>query len=96
MQGTFDDPSLAGLPLVGGFTPLAYLAFVAVAVAAVMLSRHVWGLRLRGVGEAPDAAATLGVGPAKYKYAAVLVSGVLCGLAGPNSRSATSRCSRRT
>jgi simple sugar transport system permease protein len=82
VQGTFDDPSLAGLPLIGGFTPLAYLAFVAVAVAAVMLSRHVWGLRLRGVGEAPDAAATLGVSPAKYKYAAVLISGVLCGLAG--------------
>lgn len=82
VQGTFDSPSLAGLPLVGGFTPLAYPAFVAVAVATLMLSRHEWGLRLRGVGEAPDAAATLGVSPARCKYAAVLVSGVLCGLVG--------------
>ncbi|WP_369037216.1 MULTISPECIES: ABC transporter permease [Streptomyces] len=82
VQGTFDDPSLAGLPLVGGFSPLAYLAWASVGVAALMLSRHVWGLRLRGVGEAPDAAATLGVSPVKYQYAAVLVSGVLCGLAG--------------
>ena len=63
VQGTFDDPSLAGLPLVGGFSPLAYLAWAAVGVAALTLSRHVWGLRLRGVGEAPDAAATLGVSP---------------------------------
>jgi ABC-type uncharacterized transport system permease subunit len=82
VQGTFDDPSLAGLPLIGGFTPLVCLAFVAVAMAALMLSPHVWGLRLRGVGEAPDAAATLGVSPAKHKYAAVLGSGALCGLAG--------------
>ncbi len=82
VQGTFDDPTLAGLPLVGGFTPLAYLAFVLVAVAALLLSRHVWGLRLRGVGEAPDAAASLGVSPVMYRYGAVLVSGVLCGLAG--------------
>jgi ABC-type uncharacterized transport system permease subunit len=78
VQGTFDDPSLAGLPLIGGFTPLACLAFVAVAMPALMLSPHVWGLRLRGVGEA----ATLGVSPAKHKYAAVLGSGALCGLAG--------------
>ncbi|MEV2229914.1 hypothetical protein AB0H69_15245 [Streptomyces phaeochromogenes] len=55
VQGTFDDPSLTGLPLVGGFSPLASLAW---------------------------AAATLGVIRARYKYAAVLVSGVLCGLAG--------------
>ncbi|MFF4113351.1 ABC transporter permease [Streptomyces sp. NPDC001714] len=82
VQGTFDDPSLAGLPLVGGFSPLTYLAWAAVVVAAVLLSRHVWGLRLRGVGEAPDAAATLGVSPARHKYAAVLLSGVLSGLAG--------------
>ena len=40
------------------------------------------GARLRGVGEAPDAAATLGVSPVGYKYGAILVSGVLCGLAG--------------
>ncbi|WP_217551723.1 ABC transporter permease [Streptomyces sp. GbtcB6] len=82
VQGTFDDPSLAGLPVVGGFSPLTYLAWAAVVVTAVLLSRHVWGLRLRGVGEAPDAAATLGVSPARYMYAAVLVSGALCGLAG--------------
>ncbi|MFD4568720.1 ABC transporter permease [Streptomyces sp. NPDC058251] len=82
VQGTFDDPSLAGLPLLGGFSPLAYVAWAAVGVAALMLSRHVWGLRLRGVGKAPRAAATLGVRPARYQYAAVLVSGVLCGLAG--------------
>lgn len=91
VQGTFSDPGLAGLggidiPFAGavlsGHSALVYLSWAAVAVAAVFLARHPWGLRLRGVGEAPDAAATLGVSPARYQYAAVLVSGVLCGLAG--------------
>ncbi|MEU8887890.1 ABC transporter permease [Streptomyces sp. NPDC048442] len=97
VRGTFDDPGLKGLgaidipvvqdiPFLGsvlsGHTGLTYLSWITVAVAAVLLSRHPWGLRLRGVGESPDAAATLGVSPVKYKYAAVLVSGALCGLAG--------------
>ncbi|MEV0119465.1 ABC transporter permease [Streptomyces sp. NPDC050844] len=91
VQGTFSDPELAGLggidipfvgPVLSGHSALVYLSWAAVAVAAVFLARHPWGLRLRGVGEAPDAAATLGVSPAKYQYAAVLTSGVLCGLAG--------------
>ncbi|HSJ29187.1 MAG TPA: ABC transporter permease, partial [Acidimicrobiia bacterium] len=34
------------------------------------------------VGERPAAAETLGVSPTKYKYAAVIASGVLSGLAG--------------
>ncbi|GGZ46245.1 ABC transporter permease [Streptomyces subrutilus] len=82
VQGTFDDPGLAGLSEVAGFSPLAWLSWAAVALTAVLLSRHAWGLRLRGVGEAPESAATLGVSPTKYKYGAVLASGVLCGLAG--------------
>ncbi|MEV5981629.1 ABC transporter permease [Streptomyces sp. NPDC052114] len=91
VQGTFSDPDLAGLggidlgflgPVFSGHSPLVYVSWAAVAVAAVFLARHPWGLRLRGVGEAPDAAATLGVSPAKYQYLAVLTSGLLCGLAG--------------
>ncbi|MFD5145807.1 ABC transporter permease [Streptomyces sp. NPDC058401] len=82
VRGTFDDPALAGLPLIGGQSPLAYLAWAAVGLTAFTLSRHVLGLRLRGVGEAPEAAAALGVNPAKYRYGAVLAAGTLCGLAG--------------
>lgn len=91
VQGTFSDPDLAGLgtvdlaflgPVLSGHSPLVYVSWAAVAVASVFLARHPWGLRLRGVGEAPDAAATLGVSPAKYRYAAVLTGGLLCGLAG--------------
>ena len=39
-------------------------------------------MRLRGVGERPLAAESLGVSPTAYKYGAVIASGVLSGLAG--------------
>jgi general nucleoside transport system permease protein len=48
----------------------------------VFLFRTPIGLRLRGVGERPLAAATLGVSPTRYKYGAVIFSGVMAGLAG--------------
>ncbi len=82
VQGTFSDPALQGLPTIGGQTPLTYLAWVLVPILSLFLRRHIWGFRLQGVGEAPEAAHSLGVNPATYRHAAVLASGVLCGLAG--------------
>ena len=42
-----------------------------------------FGLRLRSVGEDPDAADSLGVPVYRMKFIAVMVSGALSGLAGP-------------
>lgn len=96
-RGTFSDPTLAGLepvripvladiPFAGtvlsGHTVLVYLSWVAVPALAVLLYRHRWGLRLRGVGERPDAAAGLGVSVGRYRYGVILAGGALCGLAG--------------
>lgn len=81
-QGTFTDPDLQGLPTVFGQTPLTYAAWLLVPMLAIFLRRHVWGFRLQGVGEAPEAARSLGIDTARYRYGAVLASGVLCGLAG--------------
>ena len=77
-----DQPQECRLPTVLGQTPLTYLALLLVPVLAVFLRRHVWGFRLQGVGEAPEAARSLGVNTARYRYGAVLASGVLCGLGG--------------
>jgi simple sugar transport system permease protein len=63
-------------------TVLGYLAFLAVPLIWYMLFRTPVGLRLRGVGEDPGAAITLGVNVDRYKYGAVLFSGMLAGLAG--------------
>lgn len=81
-RGTFTDPGLQGLPTILGQTPLTYLAWLLVPLLAVFLRRHVWGFRLQGVGEAPESARSLGVDTVKYRYGAVLASGLLCGLAG--------------
>ncbi len=82
VQGVFYDKRLQGLPNVLGETPVFYLAFVAVVVVAVLLFRTRWGLRLRGVGEAPEAAGTLGVSVTRMQITVVTLAGALCGLAG--------------
>ncbi len=88
-RGTFSDPTLAGLepvftgvPILAGHSLLVYLSWVAVIALAVFLNRHPWGLRLRGVGERPEAAESLGVSVIRYRYGAILAGGALCGLAG--------------
>lgn len=96
-RGTFSDPALQGLdavhipvvqdiPFVGevlsGHSALVYLSWLAVVALAVLLYRHPWGLRLRGIGERQDAAASLGVSVTRYRYGVILAGGALCGLAG--------------
>lgn len=82
----FAVPGLSDIPLVGPAlfdnTLIAYLSLLLVAGTWVFLFRTPLGLRLRGVGERPQAAESLGVSPTVYKYGAVLASGALCGLAG--------------
>ncbi len=64
------------------FSPLTYLALVLVPIVSYVLYRTPFGLRLRSVGEAPLAAASVGVNVAQIRYLAVILSGVLAALAG--------------
>ena len=79
-------PLIADLPVVGdtvsGHTPLVYLTFIVVAITWVALYRMPAGLRLRSVGEQPDAARTAGIRVDRVRYQAIVWSGLLCGLAG--------------
>ena len=47
-----------------------------------MLFRTRFGLRLRAVGENPGAVDTAGVSVVRLRYAAVMIAGLLCGIAG--------------
>jgi general nucleoside transport system permease protein len=70
------------LPEWGGFSPLVYLAFILVPVVWYVVYRTPFGLRLRSVGEHPEAADSVGINVRRVRYTAVILSGVLAGLAG--------------
>jgi ABC-type uncharacterized transport system permease subunit len=64
--------------------PLApiVLAFALVPATWWVLNRTPFGLRLRAVGENPEAADTAGVNVARIRYAGVLLSGALAAIGG--------------
>jgi simple sugar transport system permease protein len=68
--------------VVSGHNVLVYAAAVAVPVVAWLVHRTRFGLRLRAVGESPGAVDTAGISVSATRYRALLVSGLLCGLAG--------------
>ncbi len=77
-------PGLSRIPALGSVlsTPLVLIAIGLSLAGQWLLFRSVFGLRLRSVGERPEAAATLGLSVPLYRWAGVLVSGGLAGLAG--------------
>ncbi|GLK62654.1 ABC transporter permease [Paracoccus kondratievae] len=68
--------------LISGHTILVYVAFAIVPLTWWVLYRTRFGLRLRAVGENPASVDTAGVSVTRLRYAAVLICGLLCGLAG--------------
>ena len=82
---TLQDVPLFGAvygELLSGHKLLVYLAFIAVPLAALLLARTRFGLRLRAVGESPEAVDSAGVSVPWLRYRAVILAGVLCGIAG--------------
>lgn len=68
--------------VVSGHALLAYVAVLAVPGSWWLLFRTRFGLRLRAVGENPAAVDTAGVSVVALRFSAVMICGVLCGLAG--------------
>lgn len=93
LEALFNSPSstpaITQLPLWFGHSPLTWLAIVLPFIVHFAVTRTPWGLRLRAVGEKPQAVAAMGVGVASLRFGAVLLSGALCGLGGAALSTAT-------
>ena len=83
---TIAIPGLSNIPFFGRVlfeqTILAYLAAISVVVVWWILFKSIWGLRIRSVGEHPEAADTVGISVRAIRWSAVLTGGVFAGLGG--------------
>lgn len=79
-------PLLSDIPFLGNIlfnqNILVYMAFLLVPVSSYVLNKTTLGLKIRAVGQNPEAADSLGVSVAKVRYFTVVFGGTMSGLAG--------------
>ena len=68
--------------LISGHNLIVYLAVASVPLVGWLLFRTTFGLRLRAVGEKPEAVDSAGLSVTWLRYRGVLIAGALCGVAG--------------
>lgn len=79
-------PILGDIPILGEIffrqSLLVYVAYLMVPVAWFVLNKTTLGLKIRSVGENPQAADSLGVNVSTIRYFTIILGGMLSGLAG--------------
>ena len=79
-------PFFSDIPVIGEIffqqNLMVYLAFALVPLSAFLLNKTTLGLKIRAVGENPEAADSLGVSVAKVRYFTVIAGGIFSGVAG--------------
>ncbi len=79
-------PALAAIPVLGkmlnGHNILTYVAFLSVFVFYVLMFKTPLGLRIRAVGQNPDAAESVGINVNRVKMYALMLSGFFGALGG--------------
>lgn len=83
---TVNIPLIEDVPGLGdilsGHNLLTYVAIIMVFVVVYLLYKTPLGLRMRAVGENPNAASSVGISVIKMRFTAILLSGILIGLGG--------------
>ncbi|MBT5573881.1 ABC transporter permease [Alphaproteobacteria bacterium] len=75
--------------LISGHNILVWLALASVGITYYILFKTTFGLRLRAVGEKPEALDSAGISVSKMRFQAIIIAGILCGLAGVYLSTAT-------
>lgn len=79
-------PGLSKIPLAGPVlfdqSIIVYLMYVAVAAVHIAMFYTRWGLRVRSVGEHPEAADTVGINVHRTRFRQVVIGGAMAGLGG--------------
>ncbi len=82
----FEVPLLSDIPKVGEIffqhNVLVYVAFLLVPTVWLVINKTTFGLNIRAIGEAPEAADTLGVSVIRLRLQTILISNMFAGLAG--------------
>ncbi|MDR3173746.1 MAG: ABC transporter permease [Treponema sp.] len=96
-SGTWSDPSIVQLPaihlgfvesipilgrLLSGYNIIVYISWAAVIIFSVLVYRTRFGRHLLAVGENEEAAVSVGISVRRVQYTALIISGILAGLAG--------------
>lgn len=80
----FNPEWLERIPVIGGlltgYSPLVYLSWALVAISYLVFYRSGFGLKLRSVGEFPEAAVAAGIRTAGVRYISLMIAGALAGL----------------
>jgi simple sugar transport system permease protein len=79
-------PALQRIPVIGdvlfGHSILVYFSWATLALAAMVIYRTPFGLRIRATGRGSSTVKSLGLKPSSYQMKAILISGFTCGAAG--------------
>lgn len=84
--GGIDIPLLSEVPVLGPMffrqNALVYLGLILVPLSSIVLFRTTLGLKIRAVGENPEAADSAGINVFRIRYLCIIFGGVMAGLAG--------------